>query len=172
MTTAKNQVCEVCGEPASICVLSGYLDGVPQHERYCLTCADHHNPSEYPVARHTKARIGFDSMLLAIGLLLGGIVFSADHMGITGTEGFGIVQSSGLLISGMLIILGALLSIDAMLAVGAIAFVLAASADLLKLGGSAGIGWKQTLGLIVAGAFILAGAYLRYTSRKRNMTLG
>ncbi len=140
-------MCEQCSQPAKTCILRGYDAGRPVFERLCFDCAD--RAVDAPLAFRRDRPTG-GTLLLTTGLLLALLVGSVDFLGPTGTGGLGWLQISGLILALATLICGALLSIGPLIIIGAVALLLAAGADLLSLGGSEGIGWKQQSGLLLA----------------------
>jgi hypothetical protein len=167
--------CELCGQPARVSVLQAYRDGQPLKRSFCLACADGGSRrmalsirEEGPGLERdaARSRLGPALILVAAGLVVAVVSLVSDFAGVGTHAGFGWKQIAILIIGALMVMIGALLRIDVIGLLGTAAALLALGADLLGVSGSAGFGWKQTVGLAAGFMLIGLGAIIRRLRRK------
>src|SRR5262249_25480995 len=107
-------------------------------------------------ARNTHLAV--PTLMMALGLLIGGSVLIFDVAWIGGQSGFGWHQQMAVVVGALLILIGALLRIDVIGLIGALSLVLAACGDFIGMGGPPGVPWTQCI--LVGGAALLAATGL------------
>jgi hypothetical protein len=165
-TTSPAVRCALCDRPARVHILKGYDHGRPIRQSLCLSCA---NAADERLLSETlerrQRRSGRATLLTVTGLLLIVLGGAVDQLGIHTSVGFGLKQQTSLLLGAFVVILGALLRIDVLAALGALLFAAAALADVLKPGGSPGVGWQQGAALVV-GLLCLVAGLVNWTHRE------
>lgn len=152
--------CQVCGQPARVKILEGYLSGEPVFRHFCFACAErfHRDMSALETGGPGR-RLSYGVLLTLVGFMIVGLGALGDHLGIHGSRGFGWYQLLILGLGLLLMILGALTRVEIMAVMGTLIAGLTACSDLLRLSGAPGVGWKQqtalVLGLVLAAVGIL-----------------
>jgi hypothetical protein len=149
-------VCELCGAPRRVRVLEDYRRGQPVFHELCLRCAESEKLSATASEADERARLELSTTCLVAGAILGAVALAADYLGMQGHGGFGWVQRAGMALGALVFGMAAMLRVGLVAMLGLAGFTLSLIVDVARIGGSAGMGWKQQVTALVA-ALLLAG---------------
>jgi len=102
---------------------------------------------------------GSARLLIYAGVLLTVLALTVDRLSISGRVGFGWRQITGAEVGILCVALGLLVGRGLLGMAGLFLLVLSLGADLLRLGHSPGLGWRNQTGLVLA-SLLLAGGML------------
>jgi hypothetical protein len=158
--------CASCGRPASVTIVVEDDWGSRTGRALCLECAE-----KQPLPRSHAGRAALAALaprlLIGIGAAIAVLAVTADHLGISGQRGFGWRQLAGGEVGTLLLVVGVLLRSGVATLAGLLVIVLSLGADLLRVGHSPGIGWRQQLALPLAAVCVAAGLVWRRLQRRR-----
>jgi hypothetical protein len=161
--------CASCGRPASVTFVVEDDWGSRSSQAFCLECAEKRPPMRSHAGRALLAAAA-PRWLIRIGAAIALLALSADYLGIAGKQGFGWRQLAGGEVGTLVLIVGVLLRSGVTTLVGLVLMALSLGADLLRVGHSPGIGWRQQLALPIAALSVAAGLLWRRLQRPRAKT--
>jgi hypothetical protein len=140
--------------------------GSREAQALCLECAE-----KEPLPRSHAGRAALAALaprlLIRVGAAIAVLAVTADHLGISGKSGFGWRQLAGGEVGTLILAIGVLLRSGVATLTGLFVIVLSLGADLLRVGHSPGIGWRQQLALPLAAACVAAGLVWRRVQQRR-----
>jgi hypothetical protein len=165
--------CQVCGQPAKVCIRESDVAGEPVLRYFCLTCADRLHDSAHieddvdnEEQRIDKPRLPGSGLLIAAGVFIAMLGALGGHLGIRGSPGFGWYQTVVLVSAVLLVIIGGLFGVDVIMVIAGITAVLAACSDLLGLSGDREFGWKKESAVVIGVVLTVVGFYLSRPARR------
>lgn len=141
--------------------LTGYKDAEPVFVDLCLGCADKTAAGVSTSGAGTRRRMSVGSLMVVLGLCLCFVCLVADQIGIGGSPGHGSFQIAGLVIGGLILVVALIFRIDMLGVFGVVVLALSEFADVLRLWGNEGFGWKQQLALWAGVGLMLTGLVIR-----------
>jgi hypothetical protein len=158
-TEATAAPCEVCGRPALVRVLvdQGFI------RRFCLECADHGGD------RRTRVvpPLLIPNLLIRVGAVLGVLAIGADYLGIAGRSGFGWRQAVGAELGVLCLVIGAFVRRGWPMVIGIALLLLSMGADVISVGETPGMGWRQHIAMAAAILMVSAGLIYQQRDRRR-----
>jgi hypothetical protein len=151
--------CPVCGTDSLVTILREGSDGERQLRQFCRECARRSDAAARTRQRQIAASLA--APLTWSGIILLMLVFTAEHLSISGRSGFGWRQITGAEVGFLCVALGLLLRRAFLGTAGLFLLVLSLLADLLALGHSPGLGWRKQSALVVGTVLVGAGLFLR-----------
>lgn len=158
--------CASCGRPASVTFVVEDDWGARTAQEFCLECAEKRPPVRSHAGRAALAALA-PRWLIRVGAAIALLALSADYLGIAGRQGFGWRQLAGGEAGTLVLVVGVLLRSGVTTLAGLVLIALSLGADLLRVGHSPGIGWRQQLALPLAALCVAAGLALRRLQRPR-----
>lgn len=158
--------CVSCGRPASVTIVVEDDWGSSSAQAFCLECAEKRPPPRSHAGLAALAALA-PWLLIRVGAAIALLAVTADYLGIAGQQGFGWRQLAGGEAGTLALVVGVLLRSGLMTLVGLVLITLSLGADILRLGHSPGIGWRQQLALPLAAVCVAAGLVWRRLQRPR-----
>lgn len=171
----KNIHCDRCTRPVAVCVLEGYVGGVPVYHRLCAECDSRWiaDVRQSRIAPEATWRSACATVLLVLGVFWGLAALLADHVVLRPKAGFGIWQQTGATLGMFMLVTGSLLRRDALSVAGLLALFLSVSADFVgPVGGFAGGKYQRLageFGVLLIAASLLIRVHLAWEGRKRTV---
>ena len=158
--------CASCGRPASVTIVVEDEWGSRSSQEFCLECAEKQPPPRSHLGRVALSTLA-PWLLIRLGAAIALLAVTADYLGIAGQRGFGWRQLAGGEVGTLVLVVGVLLRSGLTTLVGLVLITLSLGADLLRVGHSPGIGWRQELALPLAAVCVAAGLIWRRLQRPR-----